>query len=46
MAALETVIVDTDIVIDHLANRMPFAEFAHRISGLLRQAWFSWWSRH
>ena len=34
MATSETLFVDTDIAIDHLADRMPFAEFAHRLFGL------------
>jgi hypothetical protein len=34
MATPETLFVDTDIALDHLADRMPFAEFAHQLFGL------------
>ncbi len=28
------VFLDTDVVLDHLADRQPFAEYSHRIFGL------------
>jgi hypothetical protein len=34
METSETLFIDTDIVLDHLADRMPFAEYAHRLFGL------------
>ena len=34
MAMPDAVFVDTDVLLDHLADRMPFAEFAHRLFGL------------
>src|SRR2546423_8395281 len=34
MASGNKIFLDTDIALDHLANRQPFAEYAHRIFAL------------
>jgi predicted nucleic acid-binding protein len=34
MASEETVFLDSDVMLDHLADRQPFAEFAHRLFAL------------
>jgi len=34
MAAKDKVFVDSDVALDHLADRQPFAEYAHRLLGL------------
>jgi predicted nucleic acid-binding protein len=34
MAAKDKVFLDTDIALDHLTGRLPFAEFAHRVLAL------------
>ena len=34
MAAKDSIFLDTDVVLDHLADRQPFAEYAHRIFAL------------
>jgi predicted nucleic acid-binding protein len=34
MAAKNKVFLDTDIALDHLTGRLPFAEFAHRVLAL------------
>jgi predicted nucleic acid-binding protein len=34
MAIRDKVFLDTDVVLDHLASRQPFAEYSHRIFGL------------
>ena len=31
MAAKHKVFLDTDVALDHLADRQPFAEYAHRL---------------
>ena len=34
MASKDKVFLDTDVVLDHLADRQPFAEYAHRLFAL------------
>lgn len=34
MASKDKVFLDTDVALDHLADRQPFAEYAHRILAL------------
>lgn len=34
MASKDKIFLDTDVVMDHLADRQPFAEYAHRLFGL------------
>lgn len=34
MARGDKIFLDTNVVLDHLADRQPFAEYAHRIFGL------------
>ena len=34
MASRDKVFLDTDVVLDHLADRQPFAEHAHRLLAL------------
>ena len=34
MASRDKIFLDTDIVLDHLADRQPFAEYAHRLLAL------------
>jgi predicted nucleic acid-binding protein len=34
MAARDKIFLDTDVALDHLADRQPFAEYAHRIFAL------------
>src|SRR4051812_49329311 len=34
MASRDRIFLDTDVVLDHLADRQPFAEYAHRILAL------------
>ena len=34
MASRDKIFLDTDVALDHLADRQPFAEYAHRILGL------------
>jgi predicted nucleic acid-binding protein len=34
MAAGDKIFLDTDVALDHLADRQPFAEYAHRILAL------------
>jgi predicted nucleic acid-binding protein len=34
MASKDKVFLDTDVVLDHLADRQPFAEYAHRLLAL------------
>jgi predicted nucleic acid-binding protein len=34
MASRDKIFLDTDVVLDHLANRQPFAEHAHRLLAL------------
>ena len=34
MAAKHTLFLDTDVVLDHLSDRQPFAEYAHRLLAL------------
>ena len=34
MASKDKIFLDTDVVLDHLADRQPFAEYAHRIFAL------------
>ena len=34
MAARDKIFLDTDVVLDHLADRQPFAEYAHRLLAL------------
>ena len=33
MASRDKILLDTDAVLDHLADRQPFAEYAHRNIG-------------
>ena len=34
MASEDKIFLDTDVALDHLADRQPFAEYAHRLFGL------------
>ena len=34
MASKDKIFLDTDVALDHLADRQPFGEYAHRILGL------------
>jgi len=34
MAARDKIFLDTDVSLDHLADRQPFAEYAHRLFAL------------
>src|SRR5580693_3427997 len=34
MASKDKVFLDTDVTLDHLADRQPFAEYAHRLFAL------------
>ena len=34
MASKDKIFLDTDVVLDHLADRQPFAEYAHRLLAL------------
>lgn len=34
MASKDKVLLDSDVVLDHLADRQPFAEYAHRLFAL------------
>ena len=34
MAAKDKIFLDTDVALDHLADRQPFAEYAHRLLSL------------
>ena len=34
MAARDKIFLDTDVALDHLADRQPFAEYAHRLFAL------------
>jgi len=34
MASRDKIFLDTDVALDHLADRQPFAEYAHRILAL------------
>jgi predicted nucleic acid-binding protein len=34
MASRDKIFLDTDVVLDHLADRQPFAEYAHRLLAL------------
>ena len=34
MASRDKIFLDTDVALDHLADRQPFAEYAHRLFGL------------
>ena len=34
MASRDKILLDTDVALDHLADRQPFAEYAHRILAL------------
>jgi predicted nucleic acid-binding protein len=38
MAARDKIFLDTDVALDHLADRQPFAEFSHRILALAETA--------
>src|SRR5437899_2923703 len=37
MAAGDKIFLDTDVVLDHLADRQPFSEYAHRLFALAEQ---------
>jgi predicted nucleic acid-binding protein len=37
MAVADKIFLDTDVVLDHLADRQPFSEYAHRIFALAEQ---------
>jgi predicted nucleic acid-binding protein len=43
MAAPESLFVDTDVALDHLTGRQPFAEFAHRLFGLAERGELQLW---
>ena len=34
MASRDKIFLDTDVALDHLADRQPFAEYAHRLLAL------------
>src|SRR5256885_215963 len=34
MAARDKILLDTDVALDHLPDRQPFAEYAHRLLAL------------
>jgi hypothetical protein len=34
MASTDKIFPDTDVTLDHLADRLPFAEYAHRLFAL------------
>ena len=34
MASKDKIFLDTNVALDHLADRQPFAEYAHRLFGL------------
>jgi predicted nucleic acid-binding protein len=34
MASMDKIFLDTDVALDHLADRQPFAEYAHRLFAL------------
>jgi predicted nucleic acid-binding protein len=34
MASRDKIFLDTDVALDHLADRQPFAEYAHRLFAL------------
>ncbi len=34
MASGDKIFLDTDVALDHLADRQPFAEYAHRLLAL------------
>ena len=34
MASKDKIFLDTDVALDHLADRQPFAEYAHRLFAL------------
>ena len=34
MASKDKIFLDTDVALDHLADRQPFAEYAHRLLAL------------
>jgi hypothetical protein len=34
MASRDKIFLDTDVALDHIADRQPFAEYAHRIFAL------------
>ena len=34
MGYRDKIFLDTDVALDHLADRQPFAEYAHRLFGL------------
>lgn len=37
MAVGDKIFLDTDVVVDHLADRQPFSEYAHRLFALAEQ---------
>ncbi|MEY2466990.1 MAG: hypothetical protein QOD03_1511 [Verrucomicrobiota bacterium] len=37
MASGDKIFLDTDVVLDHLADRQPFSEYAHRLFALAEQ---------
>ena len=38
MVSRDKIFLDTDVLLDHLADRQPFAEYAHRLLGLAETA--------
>ncbi len=41
MAARDKIFLDTDVALDHLADRQPFAEYAHRLFALTEMGEFT-----
>jgi predicted nucleic acid-binding protein len=37
MVTGDKIFLDTDVVLDHLADRQPFSEYAHRLFALAEQ---------
>jgi predicted nucleic acid-binding protein len=41
MASKDRIFLDTDVALDHLADRQPFAEYAHRLLALAETGEFT-----
>lgn len=46
MASKDKIFLDTDVVLDHFADRQPFAEYAHRLFALAQTGELTVCSRH
>jgi hypothetical protein len=46
MASKDKIFLDTDVALDHLADRQPFAEYAHRLLALRKPGNSPFASRH